>query len=90
MLPRVNPEVLFKPVSDGAVLLHVSDEVYFGLNAAGATVWEHLPPATSTLEELCDKVRAKYPDAPPEQVRTDVQELLEELLLHKLVLAESA
>jgi hypothetical protein len=90
MLPRVNPEVLFKPVTDGAVLLHVSDEVYFGLNAVGATVWVHLPPASSTLEELCEKVRAEYPDAPPEQVRSDVQELLEELLRHKLVLSESS
>jgi hypothetical protein len=71
MLPRRNPEVLFKPVTDGAVLLHVTDEVYFGLNAVGARVWEHLPPASTTFEELCEKIQAEYSDAGIEEIRTD-------------------
>jgi hypothetical protein len=89
MLPRRNPEVLFKPVTDGAVLLHVTDEVYFGLNAVGARVWEHLPPASTTFEELCEKIQAEYSDAGIEEIRTDVQELLAELLQHGLVVAAS-
>jgi hypothetical protein len=89
MLPRANPSVVFKPVTDGAVLLHVGDEVYFGLNAVGARVWELLPPASSSLEEICAAILNDYPDAPEEQVRADVTELLNELLKSGLVLAET-
>ena len=44
MLPRPHPGVLFKTVSDGAVLLHVEEEIYFGLNDVGTRIWQLLPP----------------------------------------------
>jgi hypothetical protein len=87
MVPHANPAVVFKPVTGGAVLLHVDDEVYYGLNAVGARVWELLPPESASLDEICTAIAAEYPDAPLDDVRADVTELLNDLLEHGLVLA---
>lgn len=78
-LPHPAPGVLFQPVPDGAVLLDTRSEVYFGLNAVGARIWQLLPPATRTEDELCAAVREAYPDAPAEAVRADLASLLRAL-----------
>ena len=51
MLPSPAPGVLFQALPDGAVLLDTRSEVYFGLNAVGARVWQLLPGSRS-LDEL--------------------------------------
>lgn len=79
MLPRPAPGVLFQSVPDGAVLLDTRSEVYFGLNAVGARIWQLLPPATRTADELCAAVHDAYPDAPEDTVRADVRNLLRAL-----------
>ena len=85
MLPIANPKVIFKSMPDGAVLFSTSDEVYFGLNEVGARVWELLPPATRTLDELCEAVQRHYPSVPIDTIRTDVIELLDQLSAQGLV-----
>jgi hypothetical protein len=86
-LPRPNPAVVFRTVSDGAVLLHMEQEVYFGLNAVGSLVWQNLPPVCADLESLCARLREAYPDAPPDVLRADVAALLAQLLESELVVA---
>ena len=86
-LPRPNPNVVWTPLPDGAVLFLSDTELYFGLNSVGTVVWQLLPPATQTLDELCAGVHARYPDATPEQIRDDVSELLEALLGHGLLVS---
>jgi hypothetical protein len=78
-LPVPNPAVVFRTVSDGAVLLHVEHEVYFGLNAVGAEVWQLLPPHCADLDELCVQLHAHYPEARLDVLRSDVSELLAQL-----------
>jgi hypothetical protein len=87
MLPVANPKVIFKSMPDGAVLFSTADEVYFGLNEVGARVWELLPPATHTLDDLCEAVHRQYPTVPVSTIRADVIELLDELAAQGLVLA---
>ena len=79
MLPVPDPAVIFRTLPDGAVLLHTASEVYYGLNAVGARVWELLPPAAFDLDELCARLSAEYPDADPSDIRSDVLDLLVEL-----------
>jgi len=86
MLPVANPKVIYKALSEGAVLLSTTDEVYFGLNEVGARVWEHLPPVLNTLDELCAAIGATYPEVDQDTIRADVSELLAELAAHGLVL----
>jgi hypothetical protein len=77
--------VVSQSVSDGGVLLHTEGEIYFGLNAVGMRVWELLPPSCATLDELCAALTQTYPDAPADQLRRDVLDLLEQLLANGLV-----
>lgn len=84
-LPTPNPDVMYRAVDGGAVLLCMTDEVYYGLNAVGSYVWEHLPPVLTTIDELCTAMQAEYPDAPEQTIRADVRALLGDLLKNGLV-----
>ena len=85
-LPIANPAVIFKPLTDGGVIFAADNEIYFGLNAVGAHLWRLLPPATSTLDELVAELSKAYPDAEPDMIRRDVQEMLDDLEKYQLVL----
>jgi hypothetical protein len=85
VLPTARPEVIYQTVEDGAVLLDTAAEIYFGLNPVGAAIWELLPPASQSLDELCAALERRYPDADPEQLRRDVEELLDDLESNGLV-----
>ena len=78
-LPVPDPAVLFRPVSEGAVLLHVEDEVYFGLNEVGCRIWELLPPESSDLSDLVRALAAVYPEVSETTLRDDVAELFVKL-----------
>lgn len=86
-LPTPNPEVIYRAVDGGAVLLCMTDEVYYGLNAVGSYVWEHLPPVLGTIDDLCTAMQTEYPDVPEQTIRTDVRALLDDLLKSGLVLS---
>jgi hypothetical protein len=85
LLPAPNSEIIFQPVEDGAVLLHVAEEIYYGLNGVGARIWQGLPPAHDTLDALCAHMSAEYPEVPHESIRQDIVELLADLEVHGLV-----
>lgn len=85
MLPQKNPSVVFNPVTEGAVLLSTTDEVYFGLNRVGVQVWENLPPKLATVEEMYQALQELYPEVEAGTIRTDVDELLDSLREHNLV-----
>jgi len=87
LLPTPNCDVVYKRVMDGAVLLSTTDEVYYGLNAVGALVWEQLPPTLTRLDEVCARLARRYPDVAADTIRADVVELLDDLLAHGLVRA---
>ena len=90
MLPVANPKVIFKALSDGAVLFSTEDEVYFGLNEVGALVWQYLPPKLATMDELCAAIAERYPEVDPGVIRQDVTELISELASHRLVFPRNA
>lgn len=78
-LPTPHPSVLHRPVSDGAVLLHAEEEVYFGLNEVGSRIWGLLPPESPDFDALIRSLGAVYPDVDEATLRADVRELLDEL-----------
>jgi hypothetical protein len=79
MLPTRNEAVIYRTLSEGAVLFSLTDEVYFGLNAVAAEVWEMLPPVHKSLDSLCAELAARHPDVPAASLRADVIELLTSL-----------
>ncbi len=84
-MPKPHPAVIFKPVSEGAVLLHTESEIYFGLNHVGAQVWQKLT-ESSDLDGMIAELCSAYPDVDAAQIRSDVKQLLEELTESGLVL----
>jgi len=89
MLPVAKPDVVYQSLSEGAVLFSTTDEVYFGLNAVAARVWEALAVHT-TWDELYAAVAAEYPDTDPATLRGDILQLVDELLEQKLLLPPPA
>jgi Coenzyme PQQ synthesis protein D (PqqD) len=89
-LPRTSPDVVWTSVSDGAVLFSVSRELYYGANQVAAFVWQQLESENATLDDLCDAVRQRFPDAPAEEIQNDVRELLDDFERHGLVVASAA
>lgn len=89
-LPVPRPSVVFCEVEDGAVLLHVEDEIYFSLSDVAARIWRLLPPAHHTVDDLCSALQSDFPEVPSEVIREDVQALLDELLDSRLVIASDA
>jgi coenzyme PQQ synthesis protein D (PqqD) len=67
------------------VLFSTETEVYFGVGVVGARIWELLPPATSTVEEMVAILASQYHDVPSSTIRTDVERFLTELLSNGLV-----
>ncbi len=90
MLPRPNPAVLFQPLPEGAVLLDSAQETYFGLNQVGAQVWELLPPACTTMDQVCASLSEKYPGVDMNDLQADVTELLDLLAQQGLVVQAEA
>ena len=88
-LPRPLPSVVSRPVGDGAVLLNMQDETYFGLNAAGLTIWERLASDGATADSVVDALSAQFPEIPRETLRADLIELLAQLREHHLVQADA-
>ena len=82
------PRVLAQSVSDGTVLFSIDDETYFALNETGATIWGLLGTDELTFGELLDRAADRYPDAPVDDLRTDLGDLIDELGRHRLVIRQ--
>ena len=70
-------------VEGEAVILGLADEVYYGLDGAGALVWSLLT-EPRTVAELRDAVVAEY-DVDAETAGRDLVRLLDELRERRLV-----
>lgn len=79
-LPTKNPDVIFRRVEEGAVLLSAKDEVYFGLNEVGAFIWETLSPDLGSIDNIKDALVQKYPDVDPDVIAADLTEIMDELV----------
>ena len=89
-LPVASPAVIYRAVGDGAVLLSATDEVYYGLNRVGARIWELLPPATTSLTELCAALHREYPHVDLPTLRNDAIDLLRDLVANGLAVRAEA
>ena len=88
-LPAPARGAIFRSVADGGVLFSTETEIYFGVNAIGARIWELLPPANATVGDICATLVEVYPDASEAQIRTDVRNFLRELIENGLAITAS-
>ena len=79
----VASDVLFRLVSDEAVLVNLNTETYLGLNPVGARMWNVLTDASS-IQAAYDLLLQEY-DVEPSQLRRDLEEFVAQLLEHQLM-----
>jgi coenzyme PQQ synthesis protein D (PqqD) len=84
----VAPDVLFRVLSDEAVLVNLKTERYLGLNPVGARMWAALTGAPS-IQAAFDTLVGEY-DVDPDELRRDLSEFIEQLLAQHLVEARPA
>lgn len=76
--------VLIRTFDDGeSVLLNLDTENYFGLNAVGSRMWELLT-STPSIEDAYASLLAEY-EVAPDELRRDLDTLIEQLVEHGLV-----
>jgi hypothetical protein len=76
-------EVLFQEVGGEAVLLNLTSESYFGLNAVGTRIWALLG-QNSSLQNVFNTLCAEY-EAEPAQLESDLLHLVDEMAKAGLV-----
>jgi hypothetical protein len=79
----ISPSVVFTRVGDEAVLLDFERGVYYGLDGAGARVWELIADGRS-LDGVAEAMTAEY-EVALDEVRRDVEALVGELERNGLV-----
>jgi len=85
---RVDPErVAWRVLDDEAVLIHLQNSDYFGLNAAGAWVWSRLAEHPRTAEQVAGLLAVQC-GIRAEQASADVATFLEQLRRADLLEAE--
>lgn len=76
-------EVAAKVVDGEAVLINLSNGLYYSMDKVGGVVWSMIAGGTS-ITRIADSV-AKHYTRPADQVQTDVRQLVEQLLAEGLI-----
>ena len=80
---RPSPEVRFQLLDSEAVLLHLGNETYYGLNAVGTRFWQLLVEAPSVRAAEARLLEEFEVDA--ETLRLDLGRLIDDLLAADIV-----
>lgn len=84
----VAADVLVRAVSDEAVLVNLNTDMYLGLNAVGTRMWRALTSASS-VQSAYEQLLQEY-DVSAEELRADLEELLDQLLGQRLIEAHAS
>ena len=77
------PDVMLRIIGDEAVILNLKSELYLGLNPVGTRIWTVLHGAPS-IQAAYESLLTEF-DVAPEQLRQDMDELLDQLLAQGLI-----
>ncbi len=81
---KLTSEQIASKVAGETVILNHSKGTYYGLDEVGVVVWDLLEKGPQTLDALCEAVIAEY-DVEIAECKTDVDQLLKELISERLV-----
>jgi hypothetical protein len=74
---------MLRIIGDEAVILNLKSELYLGLNPVGTRIWTVLHGAPS-IQAAYESLLTEF-DVAPEQLRQDMDELLDQLLAQGLI-----
>ena len=84
-LPRPRATVVFREVPEGAILFCTETETYFSLNPLGVKIWQLLPPACTSDDEIVAALSRSFPEVDQVTIASDLRRLLDDLLGNGLV-----
>ncbi len=79
-----NKDVAWRMVDHEAVLVEPTTSLVVGLSTSGALLWEFLENA-HTVDEMVDLLQQRFDDQLREQLQTDTQAFLDELMRESLL-----
>ena len=80
---KPHPEAMFSKVGDEAVILHLVNATYYGLDPTGVLIWEGLNGGILPLV-ICEQIALEC-DVGLATVEDDTRLFLEDLLAHELL-----
>jgi len=80
---KISSEVLTQEVGGETVILDLKSEGYFGLDEIGTRMWQ-LIQEQKNLQSVTETMLNEY-DVDPDQLKTDIKNLLNELVKSGLV-----
>lgn len=80
---RVPDGILFRELNGESVILSLDSETYFGLDEVATRTWELLRTGV-TIQAAYETLCSEY-EVDSEQLRRDLEELLDQLIGHKLL-----
>ncbi len=84
---RPHPEVVDTELEgEGAVLLHLENQIYFSLNETGTLIWKAMKQGL-TLQEICHRLQEEF-HVGKDQAEQSVLALTRDLAQQKLVQKE--
>jgi hypothetical protein len=83
MRVSIPPDVMVQEVVGEAVLLNLKSERYFGLDDIGTCMWRSLTTAPC-IQATYEQLLSEY-DVDADQLRRDLNDLVENLVAHGLV-----
>ena len=83
-----NPDVTYRDLEEGGVLLHLQSGAYHGLNSTGSAIWNLLD-GEPTLGDVVARLGSRLDEVPPNLER-DVAGFLEGLRTRDLVRVQEA
>jgi coenzyme PQQ synthesis protein D (PqqD) len=82
------PDVLVSSLAGESVILNLKSECYFGLDPMGTEMWAALT-TSECIQAAYDRLLAEY-DVTEEQLRHDLSDLVEKLVVQGLLEVASA
>ena len=86
MPPKVSPDVVARRLGDSAVLIRLTTNRIYELNATGARLWDLLQTG-SAVDTIVDCLTSEF-EGSPDSIRADVDALLHRLRGEGLVVDE--
>jgi len=80
---KISSEVLTQEVGGETVILDLKSEGYFGLDEIGTRIWQ-LIQEQKNLQSVTETMLNEY-DVEPDQLKTDIKNLINELVKSGLV-----
>jgi hypothetical protein len=85
---RIADEVIFRVLSDEAVILNLATSRYFGLNSVGTRLWQLIAEHGSE-EQVIEAFLAEY-EVDERRLRQDLADLIQQLTQKGLVQSETS